>query len=65
MPKQLNTYVHVAGTVYGPGDRVPPEVAKKITNPAVWTSEPAPAPEPAAAPEPPPAPPAARRSRKS
>lgn len=33
---KLRTYVHVGGKVYGPGDDVPAEVAKKITNPDVW-----------------------------
>ena len=34
--KGLVTYVHVAGTIYGPGDKVPDDVAKRITNPAAW-----------------------------
>ena len=34
--RKLNTWVHVDGVAYGPGDEVPPEVAKKITNEDVW-----------------------------
>lgn len=30
MSRRLIAYVHVAGAVYGPGDEVPPEVAKRI-----------------------------------
>lgn len=41
--RKLVTTVHVedeAGTyhVFGPGDNVPDELAKRITNPAVWES---------------------------
>lgn len=43
MAKQLRTRVHVDGTVYGPGDVVPPEVAAKITNPDAWEPETEPA----------------------
>lgn len=32
----LNTYVNVDGTWYGPNDDVPAAVAKRITNPNVW-----------------------------
>jgi hypothetical protein len=35
MPR-LKAFVHVAGTVYGPDDDVPPEVAVRITNPNAW-----------------------------
>lgn len=28
--------------VFGPGDNVPADLAKRITNPAVWESEPEP-----------------------
>ncbi|WP_406337373.1 hypothetical protein [Streptomyces sp. NBC_00649] len=30
MSRRLIAYVHVAGVAYGPGDEVPPEVAKRI-----------------------------------
>lgn len=36
MGKQLNITVHVDGVRYDPGQDIPPEVAKKITNPDVW-----------------------------
>jgi hypothetical protein len=35
MPR-LKAFVHVAGSVYGPGDEVPAEVARLITNPKAW-----------------------------
>jgi hypothetical protein len=34
--RKLAAYVHVDGTVYGPGDDVPADVAKQITNPKAW-----------------------------
>lgn len=34
--RKLATYVHVNGTVYGPDDDVPADVAKEITNPKAW-----------------------------
>jgi hypothetical protein len=34
--RELVAYVHVAGRVFAPGDDVPDEYAKKITNPAAW-----------------------------
>jgi hypothetical protein len=44
--RELVAYVHVAGRVFAPGDDVPDEYAKKITNPAAWEGEaPAKAPE--------------------
>ena len=41
MANTLVTYVHIAGAVYGPGDKVPADVAKRITNPAAWGGKPA------------------------
>lgn len=37
--KNLVTNVHVDGEVYGPGDDVPADVAKRITNPKAWDAE--------------------------
>lgn len=37
--RTLNTNVFVDGTWYGPGDRMPTEVAEKIANPKVWDGE--------------------------
>lgn len=34
--KKLATFVHVNGSVYGPDDEVPADVAKEITNPKAW-----------------------------
>jgi hypothetical protein len=34
--RKVAAYVHVAGQVFAPGDEVPDDVAKKITNPAAW-----------------------------
>lgn len=39
MSRRLIAYVHVAGVVYGPGDEVPPEVAKRIGAHA-WDGDP-------------------------
>lgn len=36
MSRKLQSYVHVAGAVYGPGDAVPTDVAELITNPNAW-----------------------------
>ena len=53
----LSRYVHVNGSVYGPGDTVPADVAKLITNPKAWAaSAPAAAAEATAAPAAAPAP---------
>ncbi|WP_280193828.1 hypothetical protein, partial [Nocardia farcinica] len=43
MARQLIAHVHVydgdgRAHVFGPGDNVPDELAKRITNPAVWES---------------------------
>lgn len=38
--RSLVTTVHVNGQVYGPGDDVPSEVAKQITNPKAWGEKP-------------------------
>ena len=38
--KKLAVYVSVDGKQYGPDDTVPAEVAKQITNPDAWASEP-------------------------
>jgi hypothetical protein len=38
----LNTYVHVEGVAYGPGDDIPDDVAAKILNPDVWAVPPEP-----------------------
>ena len=35
-PRKLARHVTVAGTTYGPGDTVPEDVAKRITNPKAW-----------------------------
>ena len=32
----LRSYVHIAGAIYGPGDKIPAEVAKRITNEKAW-----------------------------
>lgn len=37
--KQLASFVHVGGQVYGPDSDVPDEVAKQITNPNAWDGE--------------------------
>jgi hypothetical protein len=37
--RELVAYVHVAGRVFAPGDDVPDEYAKKITNPVAWKGE--------------------------
>jgi hypothetical protein len=37
---RLAGFVHVDGHVYGPGDDIPPEVARRITNPAAWAEPP-------------------------
>lgn len=37
--RALNTNVYVDGTWYGPGDRVPAEVAEKIANPKAWSDD--------------------------
>jgi hypothetical protein len=41
--RRLNTYVHVhidgTSSVFGPDDKVPADVAKLITNDAVWADE--------------------------
>lgn len=39
MARRLNTYVHVDGVAYGPDDKVPAAVAKKILAPDVWTDD--------------------------
>lgn len=39
MGTRLTAYVHVDGVVYGPEDDLPAEIAKKITNPAAWSSD--------------------------
>jgi len=36
MADKLAVYVHVDGQAYGPGDEVPTDVAKRITNPDAW-----------------------------
>ena len=36
MSRKLVAYVHVAGSVYGPGDKVPVDVAAQIVNPKAW-----------------------------
>ena len=36
MSRRVAAYVHVAGQVFAPGDEVPDDIAKKITNPAAW-----------------------------
>lgn len=36
MSRKLATYVHIDGEVYGPDDKVPADVAKRITNPKAW-----------------------------
>ncbi len=38
MSRKLTAYVEVDGDWYGPGSRVPAEVAARITNPDVWDS---------------------------
>lgn len=38
--KELAAFVYVDGQVYGPGDDVPADVAKQITNPDAWATEP-------------------------
>lgn len=43
--RKLTTYVHVDGQAYGPGDEVPADVAKRITNDKVWAEEPKQAPK--------------------
>jgi len=51
MARKLAVYVHVDGQAYGPGDDVPADVAKAISNPDVWADggdEPADAPKRAA-----------------
>ncbi len=37
--KKLTTYVHVNGSVYGPDDDVPADVAKQIENPKAWAKD--------------------------
>lgn len=52
MAGRLATYVEVDGTWYGPNDRVPDEVADRITNQDAWAEAPtASAPAASAAPE--------------
>jgi len=36
MSRKLVAYVHVNGSVYGPGDKVPADVAAQIVNPKAW-----------------------------
>lgn len=36
MSRELVAYVHVGGRVFAPGEDVPDEYAKRITNPAAW-----------------------------
>ena len=36
MSRKLVAYVHVNGSVYGPGDKVPADVAALIVNPKAW-----------------------------
>lgn len=36
MTARLAGFVHVDGVVYGPGDSVPADVARRITNPKAW-----------------------------
>lgn len=36
MSKQLTSFVHVDGVAYGPGDKLPADVAKQIVNPKAW-----------------------------
>lgn len=49
----LQAYVHVDGRVYGPGDDVPAEHARLITNPKAWEAGAAPSLEASAPAEPP------------
>lgn len=39
MAKRLKAYVHVNGTVYGPKDKVPADVAALIVNPKAWAGK--------------------------
>lgn len=39
MGRQLRTFVHVGGEVYGPHSVVPDEVAELITNPKAWADD--------------------------
>ncbi len=38
---KLATFVHVNGSVYGPDDDVPADVAALISNPKAWAEQPA------------------------
>lgn len=40
--KKLATFVHVDGQAYGPDDKVPADVAKRIVNPKAWADGSAP-----------------------
>lgn len=39
MARKLNATVYIDGKVYRPGDDVPADMAKRITNAGAWTEE--------------------------